>query len=282
MLRDYISEVLQSEFLNEPRDSLEERESAIKLRQDIEDQELLLEFLLRLQNCKQETARKLHEMVFCLSSDIEETLRKLEIVKKDSSFTSNIDHVEHSTKGSNQEEDSFISGSRKRVRPKIQKSETPQKNQEDISSKSSRLMKNFKKLEDAYMATRCRMTSARGRNQNGGNEWISPFLEGLRNYLAFGKLRVMADLKQGDLINCSNLVCSIGFDRDKELFATAGVNRKIKIFECDVVLNDDRDVHYPVVEMVSRSKLSSICWNGYIKNQIASSDFDGVVQVRMP
>ncbi|KAE8674471.1 Protein SPA1-RELATED 4 [Hibiscus syriacus] len=31
--------------------------------------------------------------------------------------------------------------------------------------------------------------------------------------------------------------------------------------------------------MASRSKLSSICWNSYIKSQIASSNFEGVVQV---
>ncbi|KAK1381200.1 hypothetical protein POM88_027944 [Heracleum sosnowskyi] len=42
--------------------------------------------------------------------------------------------------------------------------------------------------------------------------------------------------------------------------------------------NGGRDIHYPVVEMSSKSKLSSICWNGYIKSQIASSNFDGIVQ----
>jgi WD40 repeat protein len=90
---------------------------------------------------------------------------------------------------------------------------------------------------------------------------------------------VKADLKQGDLLNSSNLVCSLSFDRDGEFFATAGVNKKIKVFECDTIINEARDIHYPVVEMVSRSKLSSICWNRYITSQIASSNFEGVVQV---
>ncbi|EHA8592211.1 putative protein SPA1-RELATED 3 [Cocos nucifera] len=181
--------------------------------------------------------------------------------------------------------------------------------QEDFLSKSSRLMKNFKKLEAAYFSTRCRVVmpsskpiinplSSTGRGSvirtegssvhefaskggHGGrkNEWINPFLEGLCKYLSFSKLKVKAELKQGDTLSCSNLVCSLGFDRDKELFAAAGVNRKIKIFECDMILNQDCDIHYPVVEMVSRSKLSCICWNNYIKSQIASSDFEGIVQV---
>ncbi|CAA7397245.1 unnamed protein product [Spirodela intermedia] len=299
--------VLQSEFLNEPRDSLEEREAAIKLREEIEDQQLLLEFLLRLQQCKQETADKLHDIVFCLSSDMEEILKQLEI------------HEDHFAV---EKDDSVNSGSRQRVLSRVRtyyedkrseplsdslRSELQQKNQETISSTSCRLMKNFKKLEAAYFSTRCRMTKPGSRHESrivatAGSgpavslvdnllpykevlsetrqrEWISPFLEGLRKYLFFSKLRMRADLRQGDLLNSSNLVCSLGFDRDRELFAPAGVNRKIKIFECDVVLNEDRDMHYPLVEMVSRSKLSSICWKGYIKSQIASRDFEGVPQV---
>jgi WD40 repeat protein len=174
-------------------------------------------------------------------------------------------------------------------------------------------MKNFKKLESAYFLTRSRPVRPPGKppfvrnspvsgdgrgsivvterssinslapkdrfiegRQSG---WISPFLEGLCKYLSYSKLKVKADLKQGDLLNSSNLVCSLSFDRDGEFFATAGVNKKIKVFECDTIINEARDIHYPVVEMVSRSKLSSICWNRYITSQIASSNFEGVVQV---
>uniref|UniRef100_A0A1D1Z4E4 Protein SPA1-RELATED 3 n=1 Tax=Anthurium amnicola TaxID=1678845 RepID=A0A1D1Z4E4_9ARAE len=333
--RPQLSEVLQSEFLNEPRESLAEREAAIKLREEIEDQELLLEFLLQLQQHKQETADKLHEAICCLSSDVEEVLKQLAILKKKGSCYSEFENEEYSAVEkvdqalfySERVEDSVNSGSRKRIRPRLQdyredepseplsegpRSETQQKNQEIILSKSSRLMKNFKKLETAYFSTRFRIINPAGRLVNRNlaigslgrgsvvrtegssvdnlpykeiqsegrqSEWINPFLEGLCKYLSFSKLRVRADLKQGDLLNSSNLVCSLGFDRDKELFATAGVNRKIKIFECDMLLNEDRDIHYPVVEMASRSKLSSVCWNSYIKSQIASSDFEGVVQV---
>lgn len=102
---------------------------------------------------------------------------------------------------------------------------------------SSRLMRNFKKLETVYFLTRCRqivgksltrhslpLSSENGRQ--GGR--IGPFLEGLCKYLSFSKLRVKADLKQGDLLNTSNLLCALAFDRDGDIFATAGVNKKIK------------------------------------------------------
>lgn len=324
------SELLQSEFLNEPRDDLEEREAAIELRERIEEQELLLEFLLLIQQRKQEAADKLQDTLSFLCSDIEEVSKQQTFLKKKGSG-SRIDLVKEDNSTSSlpsmdivNDDDSTSQGSRKRFRPRLrihmeecddnlddgQKPDT--ENQESILLRSSRLMKNFKKLESAYFLTRCRPIKPSGKplfrhspmssdgrgsivaterssvgnlaskeqySEGRQSGWINPFLEGLCKYLSFTKLKVKADLKQGDLLNSSNLVCSLSFDRDGEFFATAGVNKKIKVFECDPVINEDHDIHYPVVEMASRSKFSSICWNSYIKSQIASSNFEGVVQV---
>lgn len=319
--RPKMGELLQSEFLNEPRDNIEEREAAIELREKIDEQELLLEFLLLLKQRKQDAADHLHEMVSFLTSDIEDvtklqtTLRikggsSLDLEKDSASGPPSANTVDDGDSGS--------SGSRKRCRPGLytHNAEVPddcvQENQGTMLSKNSRLMKNFRKLESAYFLTRRRALKPSGRiyarsspissdargsgvatersslsnlsskeqyNEDRQSGWINSFLEGLCKYLSFSKLEVKADLKQGDLLNSSNLVCSLSFDRDGEFFATAGVNKKIKVFEYNSILNEDRDIHYPVVEMASRSKLSSICWNGYIKSQIASSNFEGVVQV---
>jgi len=65
--------LLQSEFLNEQRDDMKEREATIELRQRIKDKELLLEFLLLLQHRKQEVAEKLqHTISFlcCRETDL--------------------------------------------------------------------------------------------------------------------------------------------------------------------------------------------------------------------
>ncbi|KAK6141182.1 hypothetical protein DH2020_025065 [Rehmannia glutinosa] len=72
---------------------------------------------------------------------------------------------------------------------------------------------------------------------------------------------------------------SIEFDRDDELFATAGVSRRIKVFDFSSVVNEPTDVHCPVVEMATRSKLSCLSWNKFTKNHIASSDYEGIVTV---
>ncbi|CAH2053646.1 unnamed protein product [Thlaspi arvense] len=330
--RPSMSDLLQSEFITEPRDNLEEREAAIELRDRIEEQESLLEFLLMIQQRKQESAFRLRDTISLLSSDIEQVAKRQLILKKKGSLYSDFSKDDHHQSASGQqqplmsfpsnEEPSTLLASRKRFRQVLPPAETDVDDVDEESEgstllESSRLMRNFKKLETVYFLTRRRqmkaaalgksltrhspLSSENGRGsmivsdkssvsnpvapkdyysndpRQGG--WIDPFLEGLCRYLSFSKLRVKADLKQGDLLNSSNLVCALAFDRDGEFFATAGVNKKIKIFECNSIVNNNRDIHYPVVELAGRSKLSSVCWNSYIKSQIASSNFEGVVQI---
>ncbi|KAJ4822145.1 coatomer subunit alpha [Turnera subulata] len=93
------------------------------------------------------------------------------------------------------------------------------------------------------------------------------------------RLRVIAELRHGDIFHSANIVSSIEFDRDDELFATAGVSRRIKVFDFSTVVNEPADVHCPVVEMSTRSKLSCLSWNKFAKNHIASSDYEGIVTV---
>ncbi|GMH24277.1 hypothetical protein Nepgr_026120 [Nepenthes gracilis] len=330
--RPKMSELLQSKFVNEARPDIEEREAAIELREKIEEQELLLEFLVLARQTKQEASDKLHDTISLLSSDIEEILNLQRAVQNKSVSSSEHDEFHSSMSDlpqlNNLEREEVTSlGPRKRLRPGSQNpnaavnfdycsserliSMMGVRNQENLQSNYSRLMKNFKKFESAYLSTRRRpskpsakqpaghswiSSNSKGsvvsteksvnkslskegdsKDQEGG--WVSPFLEGLCKYLSFTKLRVKADLKQGDLLNSSNLVCSVSCDRDGDFFAVGGVNKKIKVFECEALLNEDRDIHYPIVEMSSRSKLSSVCWNSYIKSQIASSNFEGIVQV---
>ncbi|XP_062220112.1 protein SPA1-RELATED 4-like isoform X2 [Phragmites australis] len=321
--RPKMSEVLQSDFLNQSRNNLEEHEAALRLREEIEEQELLLDFLQQLQTRKQGIADNLQDTVTFLSSDINEVLHQQSALGHCGNFSSDFD--KEACSGT--VEDQSDCGSRKRSRPELQGVDMDEQNrsleecsrtvpssvliQESVLSKSSRLMKNFKKLETAYFLTRSKLAKQVGNQINSchqvvkratgsavGTEgssiddfplegqygrrqsgWVNSFLEGLCKYLSFSKLKIRAELRHCDLLNSSNLVCSAGFDRDREFFATAGVNKKIKVFEYNMIVNEYRDIHYPVVEMSNRSKLSSICWNSYMKSHIASSDFEGIVQV---
>jgi len=283
-------DLLQSEFLNEPRHDKEE----LTLRERIYDQDLLLEFLLLIQQKRVEAAENLQHSISFLCSDIAQvTKQKTEFMEISGTALASDDCSTSSfpfTAVLDNDEDSTSSRNRKRVRIDMSVDDTAecddQKNDESVLSKSPQFLKNFKKLDSAYFLTRSKSAYSTGKHvvehtptREGKSPWTNPFLEGLCKYLSFSRLKVKADLKQGDLLHSSNLVCSLSFDRDAEFFATAGVNKKIKVFEYDTTVNEDLDIHYPVVEMVSRSTLSSTCWNTYIKSQIASSNFEGVVQV---
>ena len=86
-------------------------------------------------------------------------------------------------------------------------------------------------------------------------------------------------VRNTDFNNPANVICSLSFDRDEDYFAAAGISKKIKIFEFNALFNDSIDIHYPVVEMSNRSRLSCVCWNNYIQNYLASTDYDGAVKV---
>ncbi len=38
-------------------------------------------------------------------------------------------------------------------------------------------------------------------------------------------------------------------------------------------------MHYPVMELETRSKLSCVVWNPYVKSHVAASDYDGTIQL---
>ncbi|KAI5333219.1 hypothetical protein L3X38_023349 [Prunus dulcis] len=255
--RPKMGELQQSEFLNEPRDDLEEREAAIELRDKIEEQELLLEFLLLIQQRKQDAADKLQNTLSVLCSDIEEVMKHRIISKKKGSSGPELVKEDQSTSSfpsmNINDDDDSASGSRKRSRPGIrlhnieecddnldgQKSDT--ENQESTLLKSSRLMKNFKKLEAAYFLTRCRSVKQSAKPVTRH----SPISSDGRGSVVVTERSSVNNLPS------------------KEQHSEGRRSGWID----------------PFLEGLCKSKLSSICWNSYIKSQIASSNFEGVVQV---
>lgn len=166
-----------------------------------------------------------------------------------------------------------------------------------------RVMRNLEQLENAYYSMRSTIDTSEANiikrvdndalrvrqnfhelhsDANAIDEQADPlgcFFDGLCKYARYSRFEVRGILKNADILNSPNVICSLSFDRDEEYFAAAGVSKKIKIFEFDALLNDSVDIHYPLIEMPSKSKLSCVCWNSYIKNYLASTDYDGTVQV---
>ena len=65
-----------------------------------------------------------------------------------------------------------------------------------------------------------------------------------------------------------------------QVFATAGVSKRISLYEYSAIMANPRaETHRPSQELVTRSKLSCLSWNKYLKTYLASSDYEGVVHV---
>lgn len=106
------------------------------------------------------------------------------------------------------------------------------------------------------------------------------FRENLVQFSKYNALRPLATMHySNEMQNSSTIVSTIVFDKDNEFFAIGGVTRRIKVFDYLAVVRDTIDIHYPNVEMVSNSKISCITWNSYHKNIMASSDYEGAVNL---
>ncbi|CAK9181694.1 unnamed protein product [Ilex paraguariensis] len=153
-------------------------------------------------------------------------------------------------------------------------------------ARKRRFIQQFNDLQDCYLQKRRywarplhKQDDRNPVHREGYHAGLEDFQSVLSTFTRYSRLRVIAELRHGDLFHSANIVSSIEFDRDDELFATAGVSRRIKVFEFSSVVNEPADVHCPIAEMPTRSKLSCLSWNKYAKNHIASSDYEGIVTV---
>ncbi|XP_042394308.1 protein SUPPRESSOR OF PHYA-105 1-like [Zingiber officinale] len=278
-------DILQSDLLNESKDLLSVDKSSALVEEEDAESDLLLYFLSSLKEEKVKQASKLEAELAWLKADIEEAekrhLSRAQLYLDSTKFLLN--RVDSSSMNEN-------------TVSHIQQLQSHSKS----NKYEQRLMKNFDQLENAYFSQISKIDTAgpitaihsdcgilKNSNrysliQNDANEakdCLGTFFNGLCKYARYSKFEVCGSLKKVDTFNSVNVICALSFDRDEDYFAAAGVSKKIKIFEFGALLNDNLDVHYPLVEMSSRSKLSCVCWNTYINSYLASADYEGVVQL---
>ncbi|XP_021891003.1 protein SPA1-RELATED 2 isoform X2 [Carica papaya] len=279
-------EILQSEVVNGFQEVFAEKMlSAID--QDDAESELLLHFLILLKEQKQKHTSKLVEDIKCLEADIEEVERRHGTEKP---MVSSFLHNDSTTQ---MENGHFKSAMSSEALPHLFPTS---------SANEAQLMKNIHQLESAYLSMRSKihltendtkirsdrdllrnrdnfyLTQVDGEIENPKDQ-VGAFFDGLCKYARYSKFEVRGVLRSAEFNNSANVICSLGFDRDEDYFAAAGVSKKIKIFEFNAIFNDSVDIHYPVIEISNASKLSCICWNNYIKNYLASTDYDGIVKL---
>ncbi|CAH9089718.1 unnamed protein product [Cuscuta epithymum] len=266
--RPTVREILQSEILGGKKESRDEVLSSI-IEEDSES-ELLVYFLSLLQEQKQNDASKLAEQLKCIEADIQEVHRRQ---NKHFSVSSSPSHEFLGTSGSmyiqmdemklnsiRQLESAYFS-----MRSTIQPSSN-----NDAKMNGNRQF--FKNQKNSYM------TGINGEMYENSDS-LGGFFDGLCKYARYSKFKVCGVVRNGDFNSSANVICSLSFDRDEEYLAAGGVSKKIKIYEYNALFNDSVDIHYPVLELSNNSKLSCICWNSYIRNYLATTDYDGVVKL---
>ncbi|XP_052725356.1 protein SPA1-RELATED 2 isoform X3 [Vigna angularis] len=280
-------EILQSELINGLQEFFSEELSSSIDQEDAES-ELLLHFLVLLKEQKQNNAFKLAEEIKCLESDIGEVERRHD--SRNSLVSSGLQNDYSCQK---EIMPLRMESSSLEMLPSI----SPNSNSNEV-----RLMRNICHLESAYFSMRSKLqlsetdasthpdkdvlrnrenwsVAQKSEEQPKRKDTLGTFFDGLCKYARYSRFEVRGVLRNADFNNPANVICSLSFDRDADYFATAGISKKIKIFEFSALCNDSVDIHYPVVEMSNRSKISCVCWNNYIKNYLASTDYDGIVKL---
>ena len=130
-------------------------------------------------------------------------------------------------------------------------------------------------LENPYFARRF---DGRGDLKRDAMGELERFAGDLMKFSRYGSFDVLATICNPNL-SSSHMICSMDYDRDSEYFATAGVDRRIKLYDLNAVLSCDVDFHYPVLELECGAKISCVKWNTYIKSNMISSNYDGVIQL---
>ncbi|KAL7609745.1 hypothetical protein Lser_V15G09966 [Lactuca serriola] len=267
-LRPTTRDIQQSQLVSGiQQSSIKELSSSIT--QEDAESDLMLHFLASLKEQKQKCGTKLLDEIRCLESDISEIKSrqpnnslafpgpaqhklKSSSTHGGSRLIANMNHLEHA----------YFS-----VRSTVKNPDYDTEEHEVLTSRenSTGIGPNPKKMEAAA--------------DNKPSDRLGIFFNGLCKYARYSKFEVKGILRNGDFSSMGNVICSLGFDRDEDYFATAGVSKKIKVYDFESLVNNSVDIHYPAVEMSNKSKISCICWNNYIRNYLASTDYDGVVKI---
>ncbi|CAO2835519.1 unnamed protein product [Amaranthus hypochondriacus] len=241
---------------------------------DMAESELLLDFLVSLKEKEEDKAVKLVEDIRCIEADIKGLQGKFSymvsprLANRDYNLQDFIKSIARS--GSNED---ILRNDLKQ----LEKAYFSLRSQTTVATGTSRADKSFlKKRETSSLVQNEKEMSSMDNKCATG---LDVFFEGLCKFTCYSKFELRGTLRNSDLLNSANVIFSLSFDRDEEYIAVAGASKRIKIFEYSALVNDTIDIHYPVIEMVNKSKLSCISWNSYIRNYLASTDYDGVVQV---
>ncbi|CAO3697908.1 unnamed protein product [Rhizopus stolonifer] len=145
-------------------------------------------------------------------------------------------------------------------------------------SVSDRMDERFPDLKEVYHS---KMTDKKPLNDDERCSRLDSFSSILYDVTRFGRLDVLDTLYYADSPLNTSIVSSVEFDKDDEYFAVGGILKDIKIFDFRMTSGPAgrTQTHCPIRRIKSDNKISCVSWSGYHKSQIASSDYQGVINV---
>ncbi|KAF9983256.1 coatomer subunit alpha [Modicella reniformis] len=195
---------------------------------EIDDMLLTLKAKKRkLEASDQQRLAELNAQIQCLDNDMRKAQEKLDELKLCSGY--------QVTQGLEEEDDDQLEciGSSGGVQVPNQVSEeeeeavplrTGSKRAHPINVNKQRVADHFEDLQRCYFDFSLSSSAKR-------ESALSNFCSTISKFTRFSHFEHVNTLRYGDIFNSSSIVSSIEFDRDDEYFATAGVTKKIKIFE---------------------------------------------------
>lgn len=172
----------------------------------------------------------------------------------------------------------------------LQLRQTPQQQhqiqiQPDISARTMLIERHRHNLEASYFEQR----------RSEGDHALTTLLETLVNATSISRATTRSSIHHVDILRTNhNLISSIQFNTSATLFATAGVTKRIKVFEFNALLESSHQNslqqgqtsqrshqhhHYPVLEIPTLSKLSCLSWSHNRPSVLAASTYKGDILI---
>ncbi|KAI9273675.1 WD40-repeat-containing domain protein [Sporodiniella umbellata] len=146
-------------------------------------------------------------------------------------------------------------------------------------SVSDRIDERFNDLKDLYHS---KMTSQVVLDEEERCSRLESFSSALYDVTRYSRLEVLDTLYYADTTHGTSIVSSVEFDKDDEFFAVGGILKDIKIFDFRMTCRGSSGrtpMHCPLRRIRCENKISCVSWSPYIKSQIASSDYQGIINV---
>jgi len=270
---------------------LESKKQQLAAQSQLAQKQLLREFLQHMKKQKDEQLFSLQKEASVIESDldhIEQVVRELECGGRDEERHENENSNEASAVVPSLESDSSLMRGREDQTEgfNLLGDKLGLVGQEaSLPARRQRMHHHFQDLVDCYTSARVDQVFLQSDSEENVVEptrWegLDKFGSCLSSLTKYNTIRPLATLAYTtDMFNNSSIVSSIEFDKDQEFFAIAGVTKRIKIYDYNIVLKDMVDIHYPSTEMVCSSKISCISWSSFHKGMVASSDYEGTVIV---